>query len=174
MLFRSRQEVQRASAGVRLAKSEYVPDISAFARYGFSKNIPFLAENSGSFGFHLAYNIFDGGRRRSTLRERETQLAQAKENVARITEEVELKVQTAYNKLTRTQQMVKVSEELLILRSESSRVSAQQLQLGTALKSQTESAVAHELDARTLLLQSQLDYVQAYDEMIHAMGRTPR
>jgi len=41
------------------------------------------------------------------------------------------------------------------------------------LKSRADSAVAQELDARTLLLQSQLDYVQAYDEMTHAMGRTP-
>jgi hypothetical protein len=33
--------------------------------------------------------------------------------------------------------------------------------------------VAQELDARMLLLQSQLDYTQANDEVIHAMGRTP-
>jgi hypothetical protein len=32
---------------------------------------------------------------------------------------------------------------------------------------------AQELDAKTLLLQSQLDYRQAYDEIVHAMGRTP-
>ena len=43
-------------------------------------------------------------------REREAQLAQAKENVARLTYEVELAVHSAYNKLERTQQMLKVSE----------------------------------------------------------------
>jgi len=30
-----------------------------------------------------------------------------------------------------------------------------------------------ELDARTLLQQSGLDYTQAKDEIIHAVGRTP-
>ena len=30
-----------------------------------------------------------------------------------------------------------------------------------------------EFDAKTLLLQSQLSYAQAEDEMIHAIGRTP-
>jgi outer membrane protein TolC len=169
----ARQEMERASAGVRLAKAEYIPEVSAFVRYSFQRNIPFLADNFGAFGVRLGYEIFDGGRRRATLRERETQLAQAKENLARITDEVSLRVQTAYNKLTRTQQMVGVSEELLALRTESSRVTTQQLQKGTALKSQVESAVAHELDAKTLLLQSQLDYVQAYDEMINALGRKP-
>jgi hypothetical protein len=32
---------------------------------------------------------------------------------------------------------------------------------------------AQELEARTLLLQSELDYSQANDEIIHAIGRKP-
>lgn len=168
------QEVDKASAGVRLAKAEYVPDITAFARHSYQNNVPFLARNFGSFGVHLGYDLFDGGKKRSTLREREAQLAQARENLARVKDEVELRVQTAYNKLERTRQMVKVSEELVALREESSRVSAQQLERGVALKSQADSAVAQELDARTLLLQAQLDYIQAQDEVTHAIGRTPK
>jgi len=167
-------EVDKASAGVRLAKAEYVPDITAFARQSYQNNVPFLARNFGSFGVHLGYDLFDGGKKRSTLREREAQLAQAKENLARVKDEVELRVQTAYNKLERTKQMVKVSEELLALREESSRVSAQHLERGVALKSQADSAAAQELDARTALLQSQLDYVQAQDEVTNAIGRTPK
>lgn len=169
----AQQEVQKASAGVRLAKAEYVPEITAFARYSYQNNVPFLARNFGRFGVHLGYDIFDGGRKHAVVREREAQLAQARENLARVSDEVELRVQTAYNKMERTQEMVKVSEELLAMRKESSRVSAQQLQRGTALKSQADSAMAQEFDARTMLLQSQLDYVQANDEMTHAMGRMP-
>jgi len=166
-------QVDKASAGVRLAKAEYVPDVSAFARYSYQENIPFLARNFGGFGVHFGYDLFDGGKKRSTLREHDAQLAQAKENLARVKDEVELRVQTAYNKLERTRQMVDVSEEVLALREESSRVSAQQLERGVALKSQADSAAAQELDARTSLLQSQLDYIQAQDEMTHAIGRTP-
>jgi len=67
-----------------------------------------------------------------------------------------------------------VSEELVALRAESSRVSAQQLEKGAALKSQADNAVAQEFDARTLLLQSRLDYTQAHDEVTLAMGLTPQ
>jgi outer membrane protein TolC len=109
------QEMDKASAGVRLAKAEYVPDVTAFARQSYQNNVPFLARNFGSFGVHVGYDLFDGGKKRSTLREREAQLAQARENLAREKDEVELRVQTAYNKLERTRQMVKVSEELLAL-----------------------------------------------------------
>jgi outer membrane protein TolC len=106
-------------------------------------------------------------------REREAQLAQAKENLAKLTDDVELAVQTAYNKLERTQQMLKVSEEVVALRSESNRVLQQELLQGAALKSQAAMGTAQEYDAKALLLQSQLDYLQAHDEFIHAMGLTP-
>ena len=69
--------------------------------------------------------------------------------------------------------MLKVSEEVLALRAESNRVLQQELSQGTALKSQTARAAAQVYDAKALLLQSQLDYSQAYDEFVHAMGRTP-
>ena len=99
--------------------------------------------------------------------------AQAEENLTRVKEEIEVRVQTGYNKLERTRQMVGVSNELLALRKESRRVFAQQLQEGAALRSQAGMAIARELEAKTVLLQSQLDYIQARDEMLEAMGQTP-
>jgi outer membrane protein TolC len=169
----ARAEVQKASAAVRLARADYFPDISAFARYSYQSNVPFLARNFGTFGGQLTYNLFDGGRRRAAVGENSARLAQARENLARITDEVERRVATAANKLERTREMVKVSEEILALRAEASRVSAQQLEMGEALRSQADASVAQEFDAKSLLLRSQLDYVQARDEMIQAIGQTP-
>lgn len=167
-------EVEKASAGVRAAKREYVPDIEAFARYSYEENVPFLARNFGTFGVHFGYDLFDGGKKRATLRERDAQLAQAKENFARIRDEVEVRVETAYNKLERTRQMVAVSLELLATRQEARRVSAQQLQQGAYLPSQADAAAAQELEAQTLLLQSQLEYALADDELTDAIGHTPQ
>jgi outer membrane protein TolC len=167
-------QLAKASAGVRAAKREYIPDIEAFARYSYQENVPFLARNFGTFGVHFGYDLFDGGKKRATLRERDAQLAQAKENLARISDEVEVGVQTAYNKLERTRQMVAVSRELLATRSEGRRVSAQQLQQGTYLRSQADAAAAQEFEAQTLLLQSQLEYAQAQDELTNAIGETAK
>jgi outer membrane protein len=173
-LSEARSEVEKATAAVRLAKTDiYVPDMYAFARYSYQNQVPFLARNFGSFGVHFEYDLFDSGRKRALLREREAQVSQAKENLVRLTDEVEVAVETAYNKLERTQQMRSVSEEVLALRTESNRVLHQELARGEALGSQADMGVAQELDARMLLLQSQLDYTQANDEVIHAMGRTP-
>ena len=170
----ARAIVEKASAGVRAAKREYIPDVEAFARYSYQNNVPFLGRNFGTFGIHFSYDLFDGGKKRETLKERDAQLAQAQENLARVSDEVELRVQTAYNKLQRTQQMVAVSQELLSVRKEAQRVSAQQLEQGAYLRSQADAADAQEFEAQTLLLQSQLEFAQAQDELMQATGQTAR
>jgi len=169
-----RAQVEEAQAAVRLAKTDiWVPDVEAFARYSYQENVPFLARNFGIFGVHFGYDLFDSGRKHGILRERQAQLSQAKENLAKLTDAVELSVETAYNKLERTQQMLKVSQEVLALRTESNRVRQQELIRGAALNSQADTAVAQEYEAKALLLQSQMDYLQAHDELLDAMGSAP-
>jgi outer membrane protein TolC len=173
-ILEARAEVAKAEAAVSLAKTDiWLPDVEAFARYSYQNNVPFLARNFGTFGIHLGYDLFDAGKKGAVKRERESQLAQAKENLARLTDEVELSIRNAYNKLERTQEVVKVSEEVVALRSESNRVLQQELLQGAALKSQAAMGIAQEYDAKALLLQSQLDYSKAHDECIHAIGLIP-
>ena len=167
----AKAEMEKATAGVREAKREYIPNVEAFAHYTYADNVPFLARNYGTFGVHFSYDIFDGGKKRATLRERDVQVAQTKENLARIRDEVEVKVETTYNKLEQTQQMLTVSQELLAARREARRVSAQGLQHGTYLRSQADAAVAQESEAQTQLLQSQLEYAQALDQLNEAIGQ---
>jgi outer membrane protein TolC len=170
----ARAEMEKAEAAVRSAKTDmWVPDVEAFARYSYANNVPFLARNFGTFGIHFGFDVFDSGRKKASLREREAQLSQAKENLAKLTDEVELTIQTAYNKLDRTQQMLKVSEEIVALRTESNRVMQQRMLQGAALNSQAANAIAQQYDAQALLLQSQLDFLQANDELLNAIGRTP-
>jgi outer membrane protein TolC len=170
----ARADVEKAEAAVRLTKTDiWVPDVDAFARYSYQENVPFLARNFGTFGIHFGYDLFDSGRKKALLRERQAQLSQAKEHLAKLTDAVELSVETAYNKLERMQQMLKVSEEVLALRTESNRVRQQELIRGAALNSQADTATAQEYEAKALLLQSQLDYLQAHDELLDAMGNAP-
>ena len=170
----ARAEVEKAEAAVRLAKREYLPDFDVFARYSYTDQVPFLARNFGTFGFHFSYDIFDGGKRNAEIGERKAQLGQAQENLARMNDEVQVHVQTSYNKLERTREMLKVSQEIVSLRAEAHRVADQQLAQGAALQSQADAAAAHEMDANTALLQAQLEYLQAYDELEEAIGSTPQ
>lgn len=170
----ARADVQKAEAAIRLVKTDmWVPDIDAFARYGYANNVPFLARNSGTFGVHFSFDLFDSGRKKAILRERQAQMSQAKESLAKVTDAVELLVERAYNKLERTQQMLRVSEEVVALRNESNRIMQQRLLQGAALNSQAATTTAQQYDAKALLLQSQLDFLQAHDELLNAIGRIP-
>lgn len=62
------------------------------------------------------------------------------------------------------------AEEVFVLRTEANRVRQQELIRGAALSSQADTAMAQEYDAKALLLQSQLDYLLAHDELLDAMG----
>jgi outer membrane protein TolC len=78
-ILEARAEVAKAEAAVRLAKTDiWVPDVEAFGRYSYQNNVPFLARNFGTFGIHLGYDLFDGGRKRAVKREHEVQLAQSR------------------------------------------------------------------------------------------------
>ena len=169
----ARAEVEKTEAAVRFSKTDmWVPDTDVFARYSYTDKVPFLARNFGTFGIHFSYDLFDSGRKKADLRERQAQMSQAKENLAKLTDEVELEVETAYNKLERTREMLKVSAEVLALRSESNRVLQQEVLRGAALNSQGDATSAQEYDAKALFLQSQLDYLQAHDELLDAIGKT--
>jgi hypothetical protein len=48
------------------------------------------------------------------------------------------------------------------------------LQQGTYLRSQADAAVAQEFEARTFLLQSELEYAQAQDELTNAIGQAAK
>ena len=94
----ARAQVEKAASAVRLAKYERIPDVEAFARYSFQNNVPFLAGRFGTVGIRATYDLFDGGRKRAVVRERETQLAQAKENLTRVSDDVQLRVQAALDR----------------------------------------------------------------------------
>jgi hypothetical protein len=137
------------------------------------RGVPFLAERFGTVGIRASVDLLDDGRSAPFCASGRRSWPRQNENLARIADDVELRVRTAY-KVERTRQMVAVSEELLALRTESRRVVAELLTNGGALGSQAKDSDAKELEARAALLKAQLDYVQSADAKDAAIGRRPR
>jgi outer membrane protein TolC len=79
--------------------------------------------NFGTFGVTLDYEVFDFGKRRATVREREAQLAEAQENVERLKEAVSVQIEQDYNKVERTKRMLQVAAGVVELRAEGERIS---------------------------------------------------
>jgi outer membrane protein TolC len=167
------ETVRKARAGVVAAKSAYIPDITAYARHSYQDGVPFLVRNFGTFGFHLSWNVFDFGKRRAAVLEREAELAQAEENVRRLKDEVAVAIDRSYNKLERTRSLVQVATQVVKLRQEGERLAQNQLTQGVILASDRRQATAASYQAQADFLQANLGYLLAWAELEQASGQTP-
>jgi outer membrane protein TolC len=167
------EKVQQAKAALTAAKSAYIPDVSVFARHSYQNGVPFLVHNFGTFGAALTYDVFDFGKRRAVVREREAQLAQAEENVERLKDEVGVQIERSLNKVERTKHMLQVASELVRLRTEADRVAGNQLTNGVILVSARRQASAATYKSQADLLQAQLAHLLANAELEQTIGRTP-
>jgi outer membrane protein TolC len=172
-LLAAEEAVRKARAGVTAAKSAYIPDVTAFARHSYQDGVPFLLHNFGTFGVNLNWEVLDFGKRRSAVREREAQLAQAEENLRRLKDEVSVGIERSYNKVERTRNMVQVAKEVVKLRQESERLAQNQLTQGVILVSERRQATAASYKAQAEYLQASLGYLLAWAELEHTAGRTP-
>ena len=167
------EAVQQAKAALTAAKSAYIPDVSAFARHSYQNGVPFLVHNFGTFGLALNYDVFDFGKRRAVVREREAQLAQAEQNVERLKEAVGVQIERSLNKVERTNQMMRVAAEVVKLRAEGDRVAENQVKQGVILVSARRQASAATYKAQAGLLQAELAHLLANAELEETIGRTP-
>jgi outer membrane protein TolC len=165
--------VHKARAGVAAAKTAYIPDITAYARHSYQDGVPFLVHNFGTFGVNLTYEVFDFGKRRAAVREREIALAEAEQNVERLKEQVAVSIERSYNKVARTKTMVDVARQVMTLRDESERLAVNQLKYGEVNVSQRRQASAARYKAQADFLQASLGYLLARAELEQAIGRTP-
>jgi outer membrane protein TolC len=165
--------VEKARAAVGAAKTAYIPDVTAFARQSYQDGIPFFVRNFGSFGVIMKWDVFDFGKRRATLRERQDQLAEAEENVRRLKEEVAVTIQRSYDKLQRTKSLVEVAQQVVNLRQESERLAQNQLAQGVVLVSDRREATAASYKAQADLLQANLGCLLAWAELQESAGIAP-
>jgi outer membrane protein TolC len=164
------QTLAKARAAHTAAKAEYIPDVTAFARYSYQNGVPFLVRNFGTFGFHLSYDVFDAGKRKALVRERRDEIAEAEENLQRVKDEVEGRVQMIYNRLDVARAMVEVKKEYLAARQENARLSDDQFRQGITLASQRDASRAQAVKARAALLDASLGYLLARDDLNRTLG----
>jgi outer membrane protein TolC len=164
---------RKARAGVAAAKTAYIPDITAYARQSYQDGIPFLLKNFGEFGLHMNWDVFDFGKRRSEVRTREAQLAEAEENLQRMKDDVATAIEKTYNKLEKAKSMVAVANQVVELRKESERLAQNQSAQGEVLISARTETAASTYKAQADYLQARLGYLLAWAELQQQAGITP-
>jgi outer membrane protein TolC len=170
----AREKVMKARAGVAVARSAYIPDITGLARYSYQSGIPFLVHNFGSFGANFNFDLFEGGRRNAQMHDAQVQLELAQTDLARLQDDVAVRVESAYNKLERVESLVTVLSELAMVRDEAARIADRQFEQSTILGSDRSQAHAQAASAEANLLEARLSLTLARNDLKQTIGIVPR
>jgi outer membrane protein TolC len=170
----AKQGVEKAKAGLSAAKDAYIPDITGLARYSYQSGVPFLVHNFGTFGFTLSYDLFDGGKRVAGIKDAQTVLSEAELNLTKVEDEVEVQVETAYDKVEQLQDLAGVAAEALKAREEASRVTDRRFEQNAALDSARSEAHAKAISAQASYLETTLGLSLAQGDLKRTIGELPR
>jgi outer membrane protein TolC len=170
----ARQALVKAQAGLAAAKDAYIPDVTALSRYSYQSGIPLLVHNFGTFGFSLNYDLFDGGRREANVRDAQSEVRSAEVAVDKLRSEIEVQVQSIYDRIDELRQMVTVAEQVVKVRTEAARLVDRQLEQNAALSSDQSRAHADMANATASLLETNCGLSLAEADLKRALGQMPR
>jgi outer membrane protein TolC len=166
----AQQQIEKARAGVAAARDDYIPDVTGLARYSYQSGVPLLVHNFGSFGFSLTWDLFDGGKREAELGHAKTLLRQAEVNLARLTEEVQVEINTAYDRIEQVEGLTALTGEVLKVRTEAARVASKQVELHSALPSQLSSSQAQLNSAKASAMEASVSLALSQGDVRRLIG----
>jgi multidrug efflux pump subunit AcrB/outer membrane protein TolC len=169
-LLAARETLEKSRHAVQAAKDEYIPDVTLFAKHGYQDGAAFLENNVGVFGLELSWNIFDWGKRKGEIGQRNAQQLQAQENLARIDKRIGIEIDKVFRKLKRSAQMVDVAREALSLHKENARLDGNRFRAGTVNAAKHAETIAALKKAEMEELQASLYYRLALTELNQIKG----
>jgi len=94
----ARLKEKQAEYDRRLAKAEYIPDLSLSVRYQGLNNVKVLPTNVATAGFFLSWEPFDWGRRHNQVAEKSKSVQQARNGVQETETQIAVEVGAKYHK----------------------------------------------------------------------------
>jgi outer membrane protein TolC len=170
----ARQTLEKATAGLGVAKDAYIPDITASTRYSYQSGVPLLEHNFGIFGFNLSYDLFDGGRREAQVHGARTAVKLAQVAIDKLESEITVEIQAEYDRREELKEMVGVVQQTVVVRTEAARLADRQFEQDALLNAARSQAHADLSNATALLLEASLNLSLAEAEVKRTIGQMPR
>ena len=102
--------VQRADNDRKLAKAQYIPDISATFHYFNPINTEILPQNIASAGVDLSWEVFEWGRRKDEVNQKKVTLDQTRYQLKEAQSKVVLDVNNRFRKLEESRSLLTVAQ----------------------------------------------------------------
>ncbi len=145
---------EKALAGIRGARLDFVPDVSAYAKYTSQSGLPFVRNDFTSFGIQLSWNLFDWGKRDHVIRQRTAESHQARENLRHSENRARLDLGKAHRRLEDAASLLEAASQASRFQAENLRISKDQREAGLV-------PPARLMEARSAAARAELDELQA-------------
>jgi len=154
----------------RLAKAEYIPDLSLEVRYQGINNVQVLPQNVATAGFLLTWEPFDWGRRHNKVVEAAKTVAQAHNGIQETESKVAVEVGAKYRKWQEASLLLKASRTAHEAAAEQFRVTGNKYKEQAALLKDLLQAQAQSSETKFQYQQALSSYWSAFAELRKAMG----
>jgi len=167
----ARLRVRQADLDRRIKKSEYIPDVSVGFTYLAFRNFgDIIPRNFASLGVVVKWEVFDWGRKKDQLAEKDKTIAQAKNGLHEAESLVLIDVGDKFRKLQQTRQALVVAQLEQETAREVLRINASRYKVTAALLSDVLQSQASLAEANHRYQQALLGYWTAKAEFEKAMG----
>lgn len=165
-LKQSHVDLGKSNAALKLAKSEYLPTVGAFASYQLNaQDVPFTADNSAwTAGVSLKWQLFDGFRTNSERKRALAGQAAAREMLESATKDVRYQLKESYIRRDEAGKRLEVARHALQDAEETVRLLTKRYENSLA-------TLVELLDAQTALNQSRANLVETEAGYALAGGR---
>jgi outer membrane protein TolC len=163
----ARLKEKQAEYDRRLAKAEYIPDLSLSLRYQGITNVQTLPTNVTSAGFLLTWEPFDWGRRRNNIAEKTRTVEQARNGIQETESQIAVEVGLKYRKWHDAALLLKATRT-------SQEAAAEQLRVTTNKYKEEAALIRDLLQAQARSSETEFQYQQALSTFWGALAELRR
>lgn len=166
----ARLKEKQAEYDRRLAKAEYIPDLSLEVRYQGINNVQVLPQNVATAGFSLTWEPFDWGRRHNKVVEASKTIEQARNGIQETESQVSVEVGAKYRKWQEASLLLKASRTDHEAAAEKLRVTSNKYKQQASLLKDLLEAQARSSETNAQYQEAVSSYWSAIAELRKAMG----
>jgi outer membrane protein TolC len=164
-------KLKQAELDRRIKKSEYIPDVSVGFTYVTLRNFDgLIPKQLASLGVSMKWEVFDWGRKRDQLAEKDKTIEQARNELHETESLILIDVGDRFRKLQQTRQALVVAQLSKETAREALRVNSNKYRLTAALLSDVLQSQASLAEANHSYEQAILGYWRAKAELEKAIG----
>jgi len=154
----------------RLAKAEYIPDLSVSLRYVGFQNVQVLPANVAVAGFFFSWEPFDWGRKRNLVAEKTKTVEQARNGAQETESQIAVEVGMKYRKWAETALLLKATRTAQEAAEERLRITGKEYSVQASLMKDLLQAEAQNSETVYRYRQTVSSYWSALADLRKAMG----